>query len=182
MISVICAYNNAEILHKMLVPSLEKQTCRDFELISVNAKEHGFTGAAQTLNYGASVAKGEILVFVHQDIELLSETFIDQLNEFCTTYDFGVAGVAGGVAKKKKVYSSVTMDSDHRIAGERATQPMEVDTLDECLFFVKRDRFKGFTDYGTWHFYAVEYALRCKLGGEKIMLFPLEVYHLSPGW
>ena len=41
----------------------------------------------------------------------------------------------------------------------------------------------GFDEYcSTWHLYAVEYSLRCHLRGEAVKIFPLDVYHLSPGW
>lgn len=183
MISVICACNDQELLQKMLLPSLRRQTYTDWELICVNNREKGFSSAAETLNYGASEAKGDILLFVHQDIEFLTDDCLTKIREYCDTLEFGVAGAAGSVAREKCVYSSVLMDLDHRQAGKECLAPMDVDSLDECCFFMKRDGFKGFDDFEkTWHFYAVEYSLRCHLAGERVMVCPVPIYHLSPGW
>lgn len=182
MISIICACNNEKLYNEMLLPSVKKQTLQDYEIIKLNAKELGLVGAAQTLNYGASIAKGDLLLFVHQDIEWNDDKFFEKLITYSSQYNFGIAGVAGVNSNEKQVYSSVTIDIDHRQAGIKITEVKNVDTLDECLFVIKKDKFKGFTDYRTWHFYAVEYSLKCKRANENVLLFPLDVYHLSPGW
>jgi len=182
MISVICACNNEKIYNDMLLPSIKKQTVTDYEVIKLNSAELGLSGAANTLNYGAKLAKGDLLMFVHQDVELLSENFFADLIKFSRENDFAIAGVAGVVTKEKQVYSSVVMDVNRVQAGIKNTSVKEVDSIDECLFIIKKDNFKGFKDYGTWHFYAVEYSIRAKQKGERVLLFPLEIYHLSPGW
>lgn len=183
MISVICACNNKKLFEEMLLPSVKRQKCGEWEMICVDGKEHGFSSAAETLNFGASLAKGDILLFVHQDIEFLSDDCFDRITAFCQTENLGVGGAAGSVAAEKSVYSSVLMDADRRQAGKECKEPTEADSLDECCFFMKRENFKGFDDYGsTWHFYAVEYSFRCRLAGERVMVFPVPVYHLSPGW
>ena len=183
MISVICAWNNKDLLEKMLLSSLKKQSYHDWELIAINAKEEHLFSASATLNLGAERAKGDILLFAHQDIEFLKEDALERLNEYCNNYEFSVGGVAGRTLNETRVYSSVIHGTKRNQAGVMLTIPCETDALDECMFFIKRDQFKRFENFGdTWHFYAVEYSQRCKLNGEKVMLFPLEVYHLSPGW
>lgn len=182
MISIICACNNEDLFNNMLVASIKKQNYKDFEIIKVDAKKQGFKSASEALNYGASTSKGDLLIFVHQDVELVDELFFEKLVEICKSLDFGVAGVAGMLEKENKVYSSVTMDKDKRQAVIKNTNIMEVDSLDECLLIIKKDNFKGFSEYKSWHFYAVEYSLRCKRNNEKIFIFPLDIYHLSPGW
>lgn len=181
--SIICCYTNKELMHEMLVSSLEKQTFKDYEFLPINNKELGFVSASETLNYASNNAIGEILVYAHQDLSLVDEDFLKKLCAFCDEYEFGVAGVAGVVGKEKQVFSSVTMDIDYRIAGKQLNEVKEVDALDECLFIIKKDNFMKFDNLGdTWHFYAVEYSIRCKLANKKVLLFPLSVYHLSPGW
>ena len=69
MISIICIYNNRNILDNYLLKSLERHNT-DYELILVDNTENKFTKAADALNYGAKNAKGEFLMFVHQDIDL----------------------------------------------------------------------------------------------------------------
>lgn len=182
MISVICACNNEKLYNEMLLPSVTKQTVKDYEIIKLNAAELGLTGAARTLNYGAEKAKGDLLVFVHQDVELLSDTFFEELIKYSEENDFSIAGVAGVITKEKNVYSSVFMNVTRYQAGIKNTSVRKVDSVDECLFIIKKDKFIGFKDYGTWHFYAVEYALRSAAAGGSALIFPLEIYHLSPGW
>lgn len=183
MISFICAVNNDELAKKMLINSLSKQTSDQYELVLIHAQEYGFTSASQTLNYGASIAKGDIFIFIHQDIEFQSSHCVEDLLELCNKYEFAIAGVAGVSLLRRKVYSSVEMDFDHRIAGIQNTKVRTIDTLDECLLIIKRSAFQGFADYGdTWHFYGVDYSLRSALNDESVLLFPIQIYHLSPGW
>lgn len=185
MISVICACNNEKIYSEMLLPSILKQTEKDYEVIKLNAAELGLKGAANTLNYGVKKAKGDLLLFVHQDVELLSDTFFEEVIKYSRENDFSIAGVAGVIKmgkKEKRVYSSVVMDVNRVQAGIKNTAVRNVESVDECLFIIKKDNFKGFKDYGTWHFYAVEYSLRARASGGKAVIFPLEIYHFSPGW
>lgn len=183
MISVICASNKQDILEKMLIPSLKMQINANWELIVIDAKKEGLNSASEALNMGANIAHGDILLFVHQDVEFLRDDVLERLERFCLDYDFGVGGVAGRALNETDVYTSVIHGADRKPAGIMIAEPRETDALDECMFFVKKDSFKRFDDLGkTWHFYAVEYSQRCKLSDEKVMLFPLEIYHLSPGW
>lgn len=184
MISVVCATNDEVMLKKMLVASLKRQTNQNYELIVVDSKKLGFTSSDKALNYGASLAKGEILMFVHQDVELISDRFLDQLEAFSKDNDFGIAGVCGVVSTGEYVvYSSVIMGTNHIQAGRKNTEVRDIYALDECLFIIKKKDFVGFDDLGkTWHFYAVDYSIRCHQKNKKVLLFPLEIYHLSPGW
>lgn len=184
MISIICAYNNEDILNKMLKASLNRQSFADFELILIDAQKEGFGSAAETLNVGAKRAKGDILVFLHQDIEMIDEDFLIKVNNYCMNNEFGIAGVCGVKDNKKYVvYSSVLMGRNRVQAGVKNTDVMDVYALDECILICKKKTFKGFEDYGkTWHFYGVEYAYRCKANNERVLILPYEIYHLSPGW
>jgi len=50
--SIICAYNNKEILEKFLHSSLEKQT-QKYQLILLDNAKNQFKSAAEALNFGA---------------------------------------------------------------------------------------------------------------------------------
>ena len=182
MISIICACNNEDVFKKMLLPSIKKQKYSDYEIIKLDSKSLGLKGAANTLNHGATLAKGDILLFVHQDIEFLSDEAFDQIVNYCENYDFSIAGNAGVNFGVEKVFSSVIMGLDRIQAGEKITQVKYVDSIDECLMIIKRDNFKKFVDYSSWHFYGVEYSLRSREHNENVIVFPIEIYHLSPGW
>ena len=182
MISIICPSNNKKILDNMLVSSLNEQTYKDFELIVINSKEKGFTSAAETLNYGASLAKGEILVFCHQDIKLLDKKFLEKLVDLSNSNDFGIAGVAG-IANDNLVYSNIYHGKNtNKFVGINATNVMNLISVDECLFIIKKENFCGFdTTNKTWHLYAVDYSYCSLKKNENVLLFPLLLYHLSPG-
>lgn len=182
MISIICACDNKELIDNMLIPSIKKQTYTDYEIIIVDAKKEGLIGAAQTLNYGASLAKGEILMFCHQDIEFIYDDAFNQIVNYCNNYDFGIAGVAGK-ALNKHVYSSVIQGDSKTQAGIKCDKVITVETLDECLFIIKKDKFSKFDESNkTWHLYAVDYSLTSQEDCQNVFIFPIEVYHLSPGY
>ena len=107
MFSIICPCSDRNTFDRLLGASLQKQSCKNYELVILDAKEHGFTSAAETLNYGAEISRGDILLFVHQDVQFLSENWLDQLERYCGLYDFGIAGVAGSCLLTRSVFSSV---------------------------------------------------------------------------
>ncbi len=182
MFSVICVYNDENKFNSMLKASLSRQSGGDYELIALDCAEYKFGSASQALNYGASLAKGDFLVFAHQDISLMTDDFFLRLGELCAGYRFGMAGVAGISLLTRNIYSSVLQGRNQEIAGTENGIVRAVDTLDECLLIVQRQTFTGFADYGnTWHLYGVEYCLRCAVENKPVLLFPLKVYHFSPG-
>lgn len=183
VISVICPWTDDRVRKELLEASLDRQTFRDFELIPLNNRELGMDRASAVLNEGVRRARGEMLVFAHQDVELLDPDFLGRLWEYGRAYDFGIGGVAGPVDGMETVWASVVQGEKREQVGVKLEVPREADSCDECLFFIKKKGFMGFADLGaTWHFYAVEYSLHCRTEGKKVMLFPLPVYHASPGW
>lgn len=184
MISIICACNDKKIMETMLKSSLKNQTYQDFELLIIDAKHHGFKSASQTLNYGVSLAKGNILLFIHQDVELFDKNILESIVEFDNKYNYGIAGVCGVVETGEyQNYSSVLVGYDKHQTGIQNRIIREIYALDECLFFINKKNFLGFDDLGnTWHFYAVDYSIKCQKSGLKVMLIPNQIYHLSPGW
>ena len=181
-ISVICIFNNTELLNRFLLPSIEKQKYLNYEILLIDSEKLKFTKAADALNYGYSVSLGDILLFVHQDVELLDCQTLSQIADFCSDHEFGIAGVAGIVQNEKKVYSSVIQGDSKQNVGEKASHIIYADSVDECLFFFKRNSFKEFDDLGnTWHLYAVDYSIKCKLKNEDVVIVPIKVYHYSPG-
>lgn len=181
--SIICASNDKVKLDTILAPSLEKQKFRDFEFLTIKASEHGFKSASETLNYAENVAKGKFLVFVHQDVGLISENFLSQLKIYCDKYKFGIAGVAGLLSYSNfQVFSTVYQGPNREIAGKINKEVVEAVSLDECLLIIPKKDFLGFESLGqTWHLYGPEYSLKCKKQELSVLLFPLDIYHFSCG-
>ena len=95
MISVVCVYNNPEILNDYLLKSLKDQIAEK-ELIKIDNTEGKFSSAAEALNYAGKKAKGEYIMFVHQDVDLSSNSWLEDAEEILNTIpDLGIAGVAG---------------------------------------------------------------------------------------
>ena len=52
--------------------------------------------------------------------------------------------------------------------------PKEVQTLDECMFIIKKDYFNEhiFNERDSWHLYAVKYCLKVLINGDKVYVIP----------
>lgn len=66
---MICVSNNNRILHDYLLKSLSAQK-GVYELIIVDNSIGKWNSAASALNWGARNAKGDLLMFVHQDFRI----------------------------------------------------------------------------------------------------------------
>lgn len=146
MISVICVWNNEEQYQNILVHSLNIQDC-DYELISIDNRNHAFTSCAAALNWGADHSTGEILIFTHQDISFDKKSSLKEFGQFIKAHPDIIIGAFGA---KQKAYSEDYL----------------CDTVDECCFGMTREVFDSlrFNEKvcNGWHLYAVEMCLRAK--------------------
>ena len=116
MLSILCPYNNEEILKNALEKSIQKQIDVEYELLTINANEHGFVSAAETLNYIGKNAKGDFLIFIHQDVILESNDVLKKIELLCKNNKFGIAGVAGckKINEKSKTITKIYQGMDHK--------------------------------------------------------------------
>lgn len=188
-LSFICPSNNPEMYSRCVLASLERQKNRDFELILVDTQKEQYSSAAAALNAGAARASGEYLVFLHHDIILEDENFIDQLLELISRGDFLIGGVAGAVKGKypwrKQTVSNIVHGEKKVIPGKTpTTRIIPLSTVDECFFVIPRRVFmeRGFVEYMPgWHLYAVDYCMwaQAKGGEGAVVLLPARLWHLS---
>ena len=95
MISIVCVYNNEEIFNNYLLKSLKSQTAKHEEILIDNTQGR-FKSAAEALNWGGRKAKGKYIMFVHQDVDLSSNTWLENAeNILDPIINLGIAGVAG---------------------------------------------------------------------------------------
>jgi len=188
MLSFICASNNMEIYEQCVVSSLAIQKNTDFELILINTAEKEYSSAAKALNEGANKAKGDYLVFLHHDIVIEDENFVDKLNLWLDQHTFGIAGVAGTIKlpnrKKANVVSNIVHGEKKQVPGIKTTETVSCETLDECLFVISRKMFSEhqFVELmPTWHLYCVEYCLWAKEHNYDVLLTPMFLWHKSAG-
>jgi hypothetical protein len=179
MISVICVYNDDECLERCLLSSLRGQTARH-ELVAVDNRDGRFRGAAEALNWGARRATGGWLMFVHQDISLLSPDWLARAEEILGRgAPSGWVGIAG-----------MTEDGNFRgflldraqLLGAPFAEPAEVQTLDECVLIRRRqEEGHAYFDEGMpgWHAYGVDACCRALREGQKNYVISLPVRHDS---
>lgn len=185
MISIVCVYNNEKILNDCLLKSLKNQTV-DYELIKVDNTKGAFKSAAEALNYGGQKAKGKYIMFVHQDVDLSSNTWFEDVEKMLDLLpNLGIAGVAGNKDTKNMI-TIIKHGNPPKIAGKIHIQkPIKVQTLDECLVIIPKSMFdmlqfdKKICD--DWHLYAVDYCLTAGKLGFDTYVIPMFIYHRSAG-
>ena len=187
MISIVCVYNNKEILNNYLIKSLKNQTAK-FETILLDNRQGHFKSAAEALNCGGKKAKGDYIMFAHQDVDLYSNTWLEEVEEMLDKLpNLGIAGVAGKSKNNEGVITNIKHGSPPRFAGKiQFEKPTKVQTVDECLIIIPKSVFiKLQFDEDTcndWHLYAVEYCLSIQKIGFNSYVIPEFIYHKSPGY
>jgi len=175
MISVVCVYDNEEYLRRILLKSLESQTV-EFELITLDNRDGRFKSAAEALNYGGEKANGDYIMFVHQDMCLLSDSFLEDVEKILRSIpDLGVGGVAGSTKEGRWRFSyDIYEFPDYSNLTIR--KPEVVETLDECLLLVPRPVFSKlhFDEkvFDGWDCYGSDYSLCVARLGLKAYVIP----------
>jgi len=183
VISVVCVYNDREVVEAYLLKGVKAQTA-NCDIILVDNTDKHFKAAAQALNYGGRRARGNYIMFVHQDVILKSNSFLHLIE---TTLEqlpsLGVAGAAGCTEGLVGTLSNISHGTPPTPAGTGGTVaiPTRVQTLDECLIIVPRGIFDRLQfDERTcdgWHLYAVDYSLSVKTLGLNAYVVPVNAYH-----
>lgn len=187
MISVVCVYNNEQTLSNVLLKSLANQTV-EFELITLDNTDTRFKSAAEALNYGGLNVKGDYIMFVHQDVWLGYNSWLEEVEKILESIlDLGVAGVAGmseqsinGMTKYR--YSIDVFDEEWCKAGNKPIRKPEiVQTLDECVLIVPRPVFAKIqfdeTVFDGWDCYGTDYCLCVTQLGLKAYVIPAPCAH-----
>ena len=188
-ISVICCWNNLDILNRDLVPSINRQNHSGaIEKIYFDNTECCYNNAADALNHCADIATGDIFIFIHQDVELLGDNFfekllihIDQLS------NMGAAGIVGAIGpdRRKRIRGRCIQGLNI----DNTFMPIEsiekVQTLDELLLITSKVVFQKIKfdpiTCNSWDLYGVDYCLRCSEHGYVNYVLPLAVRHASWG-
>lgn len=189
-LSVICVYNDKDILSNFLGQSLDRQSYDSFEKIFIDNRDGHFSSMASALNIGADEAEGRYLFFVHQDV-MLPTDYLSKAVRYLRQIDrLGVAGAAG-VRETGKCCAETVSNIQHGeppyyVEGAREiAQPTEVSTLDELLLIVPNEVFQD-EPFSTsicrgWHLYGVEYSMRMKRIGRRVQVLPISLWHRSDG-
>lgn len=191
MISIVCVYNNEQLLKDNLLKSLVGQTL-EYEVILIDNTKGSFSSAAKALNHGGRRAKGKYIMFVHQDVDLCYSSWLEDAEKILDSIScLGIAGVAGMSENGRNNTERGRNIIDH---GGNRTQwewgnpiekPVQVQTLDGCLMIVPKSVFDVLSfDERTcddWHLYDVDYCLSCAELGFDVYALPMFIYHRSGG-
>ena len=185
MISVVVVYNDKQILDKWLLKSLKNQTV-NFELIALDNTKAEFKSAAEVLNYGGKKAKGKYIMFVHQDVDLCSKTWLENTEKILDSIpDLGIAGVTGMSEDGKKQNVIKQGIPSRWLLHIPIQKPKRVQTVDECLVIIPKAIFNVLpfdeTVCDDWHLYAVDYSLSLKKWNKGVYVIPILVHHMSKG-
>lgn len=182
-ITVICCYNNDKTYQESLVRSINKQN-GNIKLIGVDNTKNNFSSASKALNYGATLAESDLLVFVHQDVIIEDVNFFQQLLEYANNYPESLLGIAG-VGEDGVIYTNLVQGHEKKAGGIAINTILAAQSLDEVLVCIPKELFnRVLFDEKTcdhWHLYGVDLALSLKKMGYKSYVVPLTLHHLSTG-
>ncbi len=132
-------------------------------------------------------------MFVHQDVDLSSDTWLDDVEKMLDSIpNLGIAGVSGVSKEEPPVGSRYKTIISHGVPPRSLATPInsfqypeKVQTLDECLVIVPRSVFNvlAFDEEvcADWHLYAVDYCLSARKLGFDAYAIPMFIYHRSTG-
>lgn len=180
-ISVVCVFNDPEVRRECLDRSLADYHGEvEVDYIPVDNTRHDFSSAGAALNHGAALARYDVVVFVHQDVYLHSIDRIAAVGAELYGDRWGLLG-ANGVPSEGQFVGRLR--DRVQVIGSNADSPAEVDSVDEVLFMVRRDRLLAEPLIEepelAWHAYAVEYGLRLRRLGLGVGAVNLAVTHNS---
>jgi SAM-dependent methyltransferase len=187
MISIIVVYNNRQTLDEVLLESLKSQSVK-FDIIAIDNTKGRFKSAAEALNYGGEKATGKYLMFVHQDVELDSNLWLENVEKLLDNIpDLGIAGVVGmsekGSNNKERGRGYISDCGEIWQWSNAVQKPEEVQTLDECLLIVPKTVFEKYKfdekTFDGWHYYGADYCLSVRQMGLKAYVIPAFIYYRS---
>ncbi len=180
--SVIAAVNDEEVLQQCLLSSPDFQI-QDFGEVLL---QRGFDNVADAYNPAISQAKGEVLVFMHQDVYLPAGWFqrvAAAINQLAVTDpNWGVLGVYG-VTVAGEPRGHLYCNANQCALGHAIQEPVEVETLDEVVLIIRRNSGLQF-DSGLkgFHLYGTDICLMARQQGRKIYVVPGFCIHNANGY
>ncbi|MCI4348459.1 MAG: glycosyltransferase, partial [Thermoplasmata archaeon] len=98
LLSFILCVSDPRIAEEYALPGLRALPPELAEIVVLeNVGNCRFTSIAAAYNAGAAAARGDYLVFVHQDVRFSDPRTFEPLTEFVRSTPFGIAGPAGVV-------------------------------------------------------------------------------------
>lgn len=180
-ITIIAAVNNDGVLNSCLLHSPDL-TAHGVEVLALR----GHPSAASAYNAGIAQARGEYLVFVHQDVYLA----VGWLAKFLATLQFmkqhdpnwGVLGM-WGITPTGQGVGYLYCTAGIRLLGESFSGCKQVRSLDEVMLVVRKSSGLRFDEkMGGFHMYGTDICLEAEHRGMKSYAFSAFGIHNSNGY
>ncbi len=189
MFSVVTLLRNEESYRRML------RSYRDYgftpensEFIAIDNRIENLCDGFQGSRLALSQAQGRYVVFCHDDLELLQDSFDDlcQLLQSLEAQDpfWMIAGMAGGVYRQLGVRPGrnlvASRVSDRWGAGRKVggAFPRRVESLDEMFLLMPRLRApQSSIDLSGYHFFGTDLCLQAELAGGTAYVINFHVFH-----
>ena len=136
-VSVVCVYNDLAVREECLDGSIQalSDEASDFEYLPIDNVNGTYSSAGAALNHGVSLARKDVVVFVHQDVFLHSLASLKRAAGQTRAEGFGLMG-AVGIRSDGRIVGRVR--DRVVLLGEAVARPTEVDSVDEVLFMAPR--------------------------------------------
>jgi hypothetical protein len=181
-VSIVCVYNDLAVREQCLDRSIQA-LCDDssnVEYLPIDNVSGTYPSAGAALNHGASLARNDVVAFVHQDVFLHSLAALKEAAGQMPAGRFGLLG-AVGVRSDGAIVGHVR--DRVVLLGDVVAGPTDVDSVDEVLFMVPRSQLLDdpLTESleMAWHAYAVEYGLRIRKRGLRTGVANIPLTHNS---
>ncbi len=183
-VSIVCVFNDVDVRRGCLDRSIEdhqRSSALEVDYLPIDNVGSAFASAGAALNHGARLARHDYLVFAHQDVYLHSLQALEEAAGLLA--DDGSIGLLGaiGIAADGRLIGRIR--DRVVLLGDGAPRPIEVDSVDEVLFMIPRAQLlaEPLTEQPqlAWHAYGVEYGLRMRSIGKRVMAMNLAVTHNS---
>ena len=190
-VSIICVYNKSDVYQNVLMSSLENQDC-SFEMFGIDNRSKVFSSAASALNYGAVRTKGELLIFVHQDVSFYKSYSLRHLIEIFNSIaeDGDIGGIVGSGfntnMNPRIIAGSKSCFLDEVVGSKGFKEDFAyAESVDEFLLVMTRKTYimHPFNEKvcSDWHFYGLEQCMNARLHNHKVFVINTAVKHYSPG-
>lgn len=196
--SIICCISQPDVFNRCLLGSIYAAKQKyDVEIIPIFNLDNRYS-ASNALNIGADVARSDTLVFVHQDVRLLTNNWFELLDNNIRQMPKGWAilgsaginlrysradiGKWGGALHHETVAVGSVWFSDETTQREPdwngIKELTQTHCVDECLMVVNRRsglRFDAMFD--GFHFYAVDMCLQARSAAYPVYSTHLPIVH-----
>ncbi len=182
MFTIVAVYSgHTKTFDRLLKASLEKQSV-SYELVAVdNIDNRNYSSAAEAFNIEAANAKGDYIMFIHQDIELEGSDWLKRAEEYLNSLpELGAASIMG-VDREGKFHGYFS--DCGVIFGTKIEEPVVARVFDEIMLIIPKKVWQEIKfdekNFDHWHMYVVDYCLNVERHQLKSYVLPLFVYHRS---